>query len=115
MNGRRSKSTVPMFTFSKELIYVFILLAIFLALLGCSSLGDLTSEEAVGVVASEIAEAAPIVAANPTIPGILTAIISVVAGVAGAGFGAAAKKSALKKKIADGALGKRAIDHVDSL
>ena len=69
----------------------------------------------VETVATEVAEAAPIVASNPTMPGILTAIVSVVAGLAGAGLGAEAKKRSVKKKIAEGVLGKRAADQVESL
>lgn len=82
---------------------------------GCAALEDMSTEEVVEVVATEVAEAAPIVASNPTFPGVLTAVISVIAGLAGAGMGAAGQKVAIKKKVADGALGKRASENVESL
>ena len=80
---------------------------------GCESLQE--NAETVELVAREVAEAAPIVASNPTFPGVLTAIVSVVAGIAGAGLGVAAQKTSAKNKVKSGALGAQAIKKVDSL
>ena len=86
-----------------------------LCLLGCSSLEGVPTEEVVAVVAAEVVEAAPIVVKNPNIPGVLLALLSVVAGVAGGGVGAAAHRSSVKKKVADGALGRNAIKKIDEI
>ena len=94
------------------ILFWLILAGILFSLLGCAGLA---TSEVVETVATEVAEAAPIVASNPTMPGILTAIVSVVAGLAGAGLGAEAKKRSVKKKIAEGVLGKRAKEQVESL
>ena len=96
-------------------LFWLVLALILFSLLGCSGLENMTSDEVVGVVATEIAEAAPIVASNPTFPGVLTAVISVIAGVAGAAFGAAGGKVSVKNKISKGALGKHAAENVESL
>lgn len=96
-------------------LFWLVLGLILFSLLGCAGLENMTSDEVVGVVAKEVAEAAPIVASNPTFPGVLTAVISVIAGVAGAAFGAAGGKVSVKNKISKGVLGKHAAEKVESL
>ena len=93
-------------------LFWLVMAIILFSLFGCAGL---STQEVVETVATEVAEAAPIVASNPTMPGLLTAIVSVVAGLAGAGLGAEAKKRSVKKKIAEGVLGKRAKEQVESL
>lgn len=83
----------------------------FLALSGCGNLE--TVEEAGAVVVEEVAEALPLVIASPTMPGVLTAVISVLAGVAGAAFGAAGYKVKIENKIRSGKLGKQAAKDID--
>ena len=96
-------------------VFWIVVIALLLSLFGCAGLEEMDSGEIAGVVATEIAEAAPIVASNPNMPGVLTAIASVVAGLAGAGLGAEAKKRSVKNKISGGALGKHAAENVESL
>ena len=79
------------------------ILAAVVVLCGCGNLESVA--DITGVGAEEVAEAAPIVAANPTKAGVLTAIVSVVSGVAGAVFGAAGMRSHAKRKIVRGGLG----------
>jgi len=103
-----------------EVIYGgFLMLLLFLAMYlfsGCSTFSGRRGE---GITAEEViesvVEAAPIVVGNPTMPGVLTAVISVVAALAGAGLGASAGKAAIKKKVADGKVGRMGAKLVDKL
>ena len=81
----------------------YLISAALLALPGCGNLE--TVDEAVGVAIEEAVTAVPLLIENPTMPGVLTAIISVVAGIAGAAFGVAGHKVRVHKKIKDGKLG----------
>ena len=90
-------------------------MGLILCLYGCSSLEGVPTEDIVAIVATEVVEAVPIVVNSPNVPGVLMAVLSVIAGIAGGGMGAAAHRVAIKKKVADGVLGKNAIKKIDEI
>ena len=91
---------------------IIVILILLFSAFGCAGM---ETEEVIEAVAVEVAEAAPIVASSPNTVGVLTGIVSIIAGLAGAGLGVKAGKDHVKRKVSEGVVGNHAAKKVDSL